>query len=142
MLAGKNWKLPADAFVTPTRMSPSFHTIVVSRARRTRVVAPYDVVIDGSANFPTRYLSNDVCVFARNRNIYGSVFRLKARPVSSRPIWAVRATAASFRSRRHRSRAQLRRSRRTRRIAGIIGLVQATEALKLIVGEGEPLVGG
>src|SRR6202011_3418463 len=39
------------------------------------LVARYDLVIDGSDNFPTRYLSNDVCVFARKPNVYGSVFR-------------------------------------------------------------------
>ncbi|HMG06740.1 MAG TPA: ThiF family adenylyltransferase, partial [Chthoniobacterales bacterium] len=39
------------------------------------IIAPYDLIIDGSDNFPTRYLSNDVCVFARKPNIYGSVFR-------------------------------------------------------------------
>ena len=43
------------------------------------IVAPYDVIIDGSDNFPTRYLSNDVCVFARKPNIYGSVFRFEGQ---------------------------------------------------------------
>src|SRR5438552_11906428 len=38
------------------------------------LVAHYDVIVDGSDNFPTRYLSNDVCVFARKPNVYGSVF--------------------------------------------------------------------
>ncbi|HEX8280111.1 MAG TPA: ThiF family adenylyltransferase, partial [Chthoniobacterales bacterium] len=40
-----------------------------------QLVDDYDVVIDGSDNFPTRYLSSDVCVFASKPNIYGSVFR-------------------------------------------------------------------
>src|SRR6266404_6242476 len=39
------------------------------------IVSDYDVVVDGSDNFPTRYLSNDVCVFAKKPNVYGSVFR-------------------------------------------------------------------
>src|SRR5438552_194483 len=39
------------------------------------LVAHYDIVIDGSDNFPTRYLSNDVCVWAQKPNVYGSVFR-------------------------------------------------------------------
>src|SRR5207248_5087341 len=43
------------------------------------IIAPYDVIIDGSDNFPTRYLSNDVCVFARKPNIYGSVFRFEGQ---------------------------------------------------------------
>jgi molybdopterin/thiamine biosynthesis adenylyltransferase len=45
----------------------------------TEIIAPYDLVIDGSDNFPTRYLSNDVCVFARKPNIYGSVFRFEGQ---------------------------------------------------------------
>src|ERR1700730_1943615 len=39
------------------------------------IVSDYDVVVDGSDNFPTRYLSNDICVFAKKPNVYGSVFR-------------------------------------------------------------------
>src|SRR5438874_1139584 len=43
------------------------------------IVSRYDVVVDGSDNFPTRYLSNDVCVWARKPNIYGSVFRFEGQ---------------------------------------------------------------
>ena len=71
-----------------------------------KVIAPYDVVIDGSDNFPTRYLSNDVCVFARKPNIYGSA---SGRTVLPLPVSGA-ATAGSC--------TQLRRSRRARRIAG------------------------
>ena len=44
-----------------------------------QIVADYDVVVDGSDNFATRYLSNDVCVFARKPNVYGSVFRFEGQ---------------------------------------------------------------
>ena len=39
------------------------------------IVEPYDIVIDGTDNFPTRYLSNDICVFLKKPNVYGSIFR-------------------------------------------------------------------
>ena len=51
------------------------HGCRFSSENASRLVARYDLVIDGSDNFPTRYLSNDVCVFARKPNVYGSVFR-------------------------------------------------------------------
>ena len=44
-----------------------------------QIVANYDVVVDGSDNFATRYLSNDVCVFAGKPNVYGSVFRFEGQ---------------------------------------------------------------
>ncbi len=106
------------------------------------IIARYDVVIDGSDNFPTRYLSNDVCVFVHKPNIYGSVFRFEGQasvfaphlggpcyrcmfpeppPLGSVPSCAEAGVLGV--------------------LPGIIGLVQATEALKLIIGEGEPLLG-
>ncbi|MBI3321520.1 MAG: ThiF family adenylyltransferase, partial [Candidatus Omnitrophica bacterium] len=47
----------------------------LSRENVLDLVTPYDVVIDGTDNFPTRYLVNDACVFQRKPNIYGSIFR-------------------------------------------------------------------
>src|SRR6266853_4990587 len=51
------------------------HQCRFSSENASELVARYDLVVDGSDNFPTRYLSNDVCVFARRPNIYGSIFR-------------------------------------------------------------------
>src|SRR5512137_784713 len=48
---------------------------VFSSANAMEIAAPYDVVVDGSDNFPTRYLSNDLCVLTDKPNIYGAVFR-------------------------------------------------------------------
>lgn len=47
----------------------------LSRENITDIIVPYDLVIDGTDNFPTRYLVNDACVFAKKVNIYGSIFR-------------------------------------------------------------------
>ena len=55
------------------------HECRFSSENAPEIVALYDLVIDGSDNFPTRYLSNDVCVFARKPNIYGSVFRFEGQ---------------------------------------------------------------
>src|ERR1043166_5759205 len=55
------------------------HECRFSRDNAQQIVADYDVVVDGSDNFATRYLSNDVCVFARKPNVYGSVFRFEGQ---------------------------------------------------------------
>src|SRR5215831_9165801 len=55
------------------------HECRFSSGNATALVSDYDVVVDGSDNFPTRYLSNDVCVFAQKPNVYGSVFRFEGQ---------------------------------------------------------------
>src|SRR5438045_5885363 len=55
------------------------HKCRFSSANASQLVSRYDVVVDGSDNFPTRYLSNDVCVFARKPNVYVSVFRFEGQ---------------------------------------------------------------
>ncbi len=53
------------------------HECRFSSENAPQLVSRYDAIVDGSDNFPTRYLSNDVCVFARKPNVYGSVFRFE-----------------------------------------------------------------
>src|SRR5207244_7109459 len=53
------------------------HNCRFSSENASQIVSKYDVVVDGSDNFATRYLSNDVCVFAQKPNVYGSVFRFE-----------------------------------------------------------------
>src|SRR5881409_4491443 len=55
------------------------HQCRFSSENASEIVSEYDVVVDGSDNFATRYLSNDVCVFARKPNVYGSVFRFEGQ---------------------------------------------------------------
>ncbi len=105
------------------------------------IATPYDMIIDGSDNFPTRYLTNDLCVLTGKPNIYGSVYRFEGQVsvFDSRvgpcyrclfpeppPPGLVPSCAESgvFGV-----------------LPGIIGLLQATEALKLLLGVGEPLIG-
>jgi sulfur-carrier protein adenylyltransferase/sulfurtransferase len=121
---------------------------VVSHASRftsenaQEVIAPYDVVIDGSDNFPTRYLSNDVCVFARKPNIYGSVFRFEGQASVFAPHLGGPCYRCLFPEPPPPGAApSCAEAGVLGVLPGIIGLVQATEALKLIVGEGDPLIG-
>src|SRR5436190_14610225 len=68
---------------TLCRINP--HTeVVVHNARLTsqnalQILQPYDFVVDGTDNFPTRYLTNDACVLLKKPNIYGSIFRFEGQ---------------------------------------------------------------
>jgi molybdopterin/thiamine biosynthesis adenylyltransferase/rhodanese-related sulfurtransferase len=106
-----------------------------------RIAEPYDLIIDGTDNFPTRYLVNDVCVLTGKPNVYGSIFRFEGQ---LSVFWAERgpcyrclfpeppppglvpscAEGGVFGV-----------------LPGTIGTLQASEALKLILGIGEPMIG-
>lgn len=106
------------------------------------IIAPYDVIIDGSDNFPTRYLSNDVCVFARKPNIYGSVFRFDGQASVFAPHLGGPCYRCLFPEPPPPGAApSCAEAGVLGVLPGIIGLVQATEALKLIIGTGETLAG-
>lgn len=105
------------------------------------LIAPYDIVIDGTDNFPTRYLVNDACVKLGKLNVYGSIFRFEGQatvfghadgpcyrcmfpeppPPGLVPSCAEGGVLGI--------------------LPGTIGTIQATEAIKLILGIGEPLIG-
>jgi adenylyltransferase/sulfurtransferase len=118
------------------------HDCRFSSENAEEVIAPYDVVVDGSDNFPTRYLSNDVCVFARKPNIYGSVFRFEGQASVFAPSLGGPCYRCLFPEPPPPGAApSCAEAGVLGVLPGIIGLVQATEALKLITGEGEPLIG-
>ena len=113
----------------------------VSRQNALDLVAAYDVVIDGTDNFPTRYLLNDACVLTGRPLVYGSVDRFDGQvsvfstergpcyrclfPVPPEPGAVLNCADAGVLG----------------VLPGIVGTLQATEALKLIVGIGETLAG-
>ena len=106
------------------------------------IVSGYDVVVDGSDNFPTRYLSNDVCVFAKKPNVYGSVFRFDGQTTVFAPhlggpcyrcLFPEPPPAGSVPNCAQAGVLGV--------LPGIVGTIQANEAIKLILGVGEPLVG-
>jgi molybdopterin/thiamine biosynthesis adenylyltransferase/rhodanese-related sulfurtransferase len=118
------------------------HEVRLNSENAAEIVAPYDVVIDGSDNFPTRYLSNDVCVFARKPNIYGSVFRFEGQASVFAPHLGGPCYRCLFPEPPPPGAApSCAEAGVLGVLPGIIGLIQATEALKLIIGAGETLAG-
>lgn len=105
------------------------------------LIEAYDVILDGSDNFPTRYLVNDACVLVGRPNVYGSVFRFEGQasvfaapggpcfrclhpappPLGLIPGCAEAGVLGV--------------------LPGVIGTIQATETLKLLLGIGQPLIG-
>jgi adenylyltransferase/sulfurtransferase len=105
------------------------------------ILKPYDVVVDGTDNFPTRYLVNDACVLLGKPNVYGSIFRFEGQ-------------ASVFDARRGPCYRCLYPDPPPPGLVpscaeggvlgvlpGVIGTIQALETIKLLLGQGEPLIG-
>jgi adenylyltransferase/sulfurtransferase len=117
------------------------HETALTSQNALEIIRPYDLVIDGTDNFPARYLVNDACVMLGKPNVYGSIFRFEGQasvfsakdgpcyrclfpeppPPGTVPSCAEGGVLGV--------------------LPGLIGTIQATEALKLIIGIGEPLIG-
>src|SRR5215472_17326947 len=107
-----------------------------------QIVSDYDIVVDGSDNFATRYLSNDVCVFAHKPNVYGSVFRFEGQTTVFAPYLGGPCYRCLFpEPPPPESVPNCAQAGVLGVLPGIIGLLQAIETIKLIVGIGEPLIG-
>jgi molybdopterin/thiamine biosynthesis adenylyltransferase/rhodanese-related sulfurtransferase len=118
------------------------HKCRFSSENASQLVARYDVVVDGSDNFPTRYLSNDVCVFAHKSNVYGSVFRFEGQTTVFAPHLGGPCYRCLFpEPPPPESVPNCAQAGVLGVLPGIIGMLQAIETLKLILGIGEPLVG-
>src|SRR5207253_479000 len=118
------------------------HKCRFSSSNATELVAQYDLIVDGSDNFPTRYLSNDVCVFARKPNVYGSVFRFEGQTT----VFAPHLGGPCYRCLFPEPPAtgtvpNCAQAGVLGVLPGIVGTIQANEAIKLILGAGEPLIG-
>ena len=106
------------------------------------LVGRYDIVVDGSDNFATRYLSNDVCVWARKPNVYGSVFRFDGHSSVFAPHLGGPCYRCLFpEPPEPGSVPNCAEAGVFGVLPGIIGMVQAIETIKLIIGIGQPLVG-
>ena len=117
------------------------HEVALSSQNALQLFEPYDVIVDGTDNFPTRYLVNDACVLLGKPNAYGSIFRFEGQasvfgtkegpcyrclypeppPPGLVPSCAEGGVLGV--------------------LPGLIGIIQATETVKLIMGIGEPLIG-
>ena len=128
-----------------TALNPNVNVVTyetaLSSSNALELFKGYDVVVDGTDNFPTRYLVNDACVLLGIPNAYGSIFRFEGQasvfgakdgpcyrclypeppPPGLVPSCAEGGVLGV--------------------LPGVIGTIQATEAIKLIIGVGEPLVG-
>src|SRR5438552_6552 len=118
------------------------HKCRFSSENAPQLVSRYDVIVDGSDNFPTRYLSNDVCVFARKPNVYGSVFRFEGQTTVFAPHLGGPCYRCLFPEPPPPDTVpNCAQAGVLGVLPGIIGMLQAIEAIKLIVGIGEPLIG-
>jgi sulfur-carrier protein adenylyltransferase/sulfurtransferase len=118
------------------------HECRFSSENAPQLVSRYDVVVDGSDNFPTRYLSNDVCVFTRKPNVYGSVFRFEGQTTVFAPHLGGPCYRCLFpEPPPPESVPNCAQAGVLGVLPGIIGMMQAIETLKLILGIGETLVG-
>ncbi len=101
----------------------------------------YDIIIDGTDNFPTRYLTNDACVILGKPNIYGSIFRFEGQATVFKPkegpcyrcLYPEPPPPGEVPSCAEGGVLGI--------LPGLIGMIQASEAIKLILGKGNPLVG-
>ena len=102
----------------------------------------YDIVIDGTDNFPTRYLSNDVCVFLKKPNVYGSIFRFDGQCTVFAPHLSGGCYRCMFPEPPPPGMVpSCAEGGVLGVLPGIIGVMQAIEAIKLIMGFGESLTG-
>jgi len=117
------------------------HETMLTSKNALEIISQYDVIADGTDNFPTRYLVNDACVLTGKPNAYGSIFRFEGQasvfateegpcyrclypeppPPGLVPSCAEGGVLGI--------------------LPGLVGVIQATEAIKLILGKGEPLIG-
>ncbi|RFC42179.1 MAG: adenylyltransferase and sulfurtransferase [Verrucomicrobia bacterium] len=107
-----------------------------------QIAEPYDVIIDGTDNFPTRYCSNDVSVFLKKPNIYGSIFRFDGQATVFAPHLGGPCYRCMFPEPPPPGMVpSCAEGGVLGVLPGVIGVIQAIEAIKLIMGIGEPLIG-
>jgi len=113
----------------------------VSRENILELIKGYEIVIDGTDNFPTRYLVNDACVFQKKPNIYGSIFRFDGQATVFYPFKGPCYRCLYPEPPPPGMVPSCAEGGVLGVLPGVIGLIQATEAVKLIIGTGEPLIG-
>jgi sulfur-carrier protein adenylyltransferase/sulfurtransferase len=105
------------------------------------IFQPYDIIIDGTDNFATRYLVNDACVLLKKPNVYGSIFRFDGQASVFAPpagpcyrcLYPEPPPPGEVPSCAEGGVLGI--------LPGLVGCIQATEAVKLILGKGSPLIG-
>jgi sulfur-carrier protein adenylyltransferase/sulfurtransferase len=117
------------------------YNIRLSADNALETMRPYDVIVDGTDNFPTRYLVNDACVLLGKPNVYGSIFRFEGQATvfnyqdgpNYRDLYPEPPPPGLVPSCAEGGVLGI--------LPGIIGVIQATETVKIILGKGETLSG-
>jgi molybdopterin/thiamine biosynthesis adenylyltransferase/rhodanese-related sulfurtransferase len=118
------------------------HNTRISSENALDLIRPYDIVVDGTDNFPTRYLTNDACVLLKKPNVYGSIFRFEGQA----SVFAPHLGGPCYRCLYPEPPPpgmvpSCAEGGVLGVLPGIIGCIQATEILKLALGKGNLLVG-
>ena len=118
------------------------HNTRISSENALDLIRPYDIVVDGTDNFPTRYLTNDACVLLKKPNVYGSIFRFEGQA----SVFAPHLGGPCYRCLYPEPPPpgmvpSCAEGGVLGVLPGIIGCIQATEILKLAIGKGNLLVG-
>src|SRR6266436_5581595 len=130
---------------TINRINPNVEVVIhnarISSENALDIIRPYDIVVDGTDNFPTRYLTNDACVLLKKPNVYGSIFRFDGQA----SVFAPHLGGPCYRCLYPEPPPpglvpSCAEGGVLGVLPGIIGLIQATEILKLVVGIGMSLL--
>ena len=108
------------------------------------IIGPYDIIVDGSDNFPLRYLLNDAAVFTGKTIVHGSIFRFDGQVMVLDPKNGGPCYRCDFPEPPDPDSDMAPNCAEAGVLGvlpGTVGLIQATETVKLILGIGEPLVG-
>ncbi|HCE05416.1 MAG TPA: molybdenum cofactor biosynthesis protein MoeB [Verrucomicrobiales bacterium] len=117
------------------------HETMLTSENALYIIEPYDIVVDGTDNFPTRYLTNDACVLLKKPNVYGSIFRFEGQA----SVFAPELGGPCYRCLYPEPPPpgmvpSCAEGGVLGVLPGIIGCIQATEIIKLALGKGEPLI--
>lgn len=118
------------------------HNTRLSSENALEIIAQYDIVVDGTDNFPTRYLTNDACVLLKKANVYGSIFRFDGQA----SVFAPHLGGPCYRCLYPEPPPpgmvpSCAEGGVLGVLPGIIGCIQSTEILKLALGKGSSLIG-
>jgi adenylyltransferase/sulfurtransferase len=118
------------------------HNTAINSGNAFDLIRPYDIVVDGTDNFPTRYLTNDACVLLKKPNVYGSIFRFEGQA----SVFAPHLGGPCYRCLYPEPPPpgmvpSCAEGGVLGVLPGIIGCIQTTEILKLALGKGTSMVG-
>jgi sulfur-carrier protein adenylyltransferase/sulfurtransferase len=131
---------------TINRINPNVEVVIhntrISSENALDVISQYDIVVDGTDNFPTRYLTNDACVLLKKPNVYGSIFRFEGQA----SVFAPHLGGPCYRCLYPEPPPpgmvpSCAEGGVLGVLPGIVGCIQATEILKLALGKGSSLIG-